>query len=77
MAVHKTEVLVCDGCAAHSSAKVRVETVTARWGPDSQVVTDLCRSCWTAMGRDYKFRPGMRRREYNVINFEDIPRNGA
>jgi hypothetical protein len=29
------------------------------------------------MGRDYKFRPGMRRREYNVINFEDIPRNGA
>lgn len=68
--------LLCDRCGKRQTAKTGVHRAKGNRDDGWKFEMDLCQACWKALIQDFGVRDQARtarRREFDVIPYEEIP----
>lgn len=71
--------MVCDACGRKQTEKTPIISCVGKREDNVKYSVDLCPSCWKRLEDEFGVRQDETkpRREFEVVNFEDIPRDGA
>lgn len=67
---------VCDTCGKAESKNIKVFRIDTKWSDGTRTVGDLCSDCRKRLVKEFGLAhtAKQRRSDYQVVNYEDIPR---
>lgn len=71
--------MVCDSCGRKQTEKNPILSFSGKREDGVKYAADLCTACWRKLEEQFGFSQdeSRQRRDFEVVNYEDIPRNGA